>query len=899
MPLNECAIAVRELRKWCYRPIRFRPYADGKVVRVATVWTRDRLNWQFEPELSATDVRLQIEKRRKVGLAPVDVASYLTLGSDREPIDHYAVVWVETPQPEAVRAYFGETADSESARCEQFKEEGLVPLTVQVTTGVDGLPRSSGIWGKPPSAGVTGKVDRDLFEGELATIETSRNDQVILDLTVSAAGKPQTIFEHAQTDRDRAENALKSNPGNSEARRSRAIANFRLGENAKALDDFNLLVARNRDDLAALQYRTIVHARLRQQKESDADVRTIQIEYLPDHSKLFVQTVVAAELGQKTEKLVDALDAAFAKTADDAELRYNAARAFALASHAVGRRDQAEGRRLAARALTVVKELVQDRDADFGRIDQDPAFDPIRDDPAFGDVKKLARHDRRYATVWSSDATVEMKTIVGRSPDEQLDRSQQLAAQGFYPVAMSVARTRPDGPLVSASVWRRPLVSEEEKDQVAERQARAAVAMVRMGKTDGIWALLRYSSDPRLRSFIVNWLQPLGARPGPVVTEFSRIDPNARPAVNAGQPAVDAILFHQETSIRRALILALGKYEADDLSASEREALVAKLLELHRNDPDAGIHGAAESTLRRWKQEDKLKATVESLAKLRDPGERRWYVNGQRQTFTIINEPVQFDMGSPPNEPGRIAGNEPRRLITIPRRFAIATREVTIEQFQTFVKSNDQYAMDQSTLNRYSTSPDGPWIGCDWYGAAAYCNWLSEQEGLPKDQFCYLLNEAGALTEGTTIPANVLERTGYRLPTEAEWEYACRAGAITSRYYGASDELLDKYAWYQSNSHQRGCSAGALLPNELGLFDTLGNAYEWCQDQFRAYRPARKGVYRDEVVLTEQVLDRRMRIFRGGTNSDLPDEVRSASRAGDLPTLRSITIGFRVARTWR
>ena len=122
-----------------------------------------------------------------------------------------------------------------------------------------------------------------------------------------------------------------------------------------------------------------------------------------------------------------------------------------------------------------------------------------------------------------------------------------------------------------------------------------------------------------------------------------------------------------------------------------------------------------------------------------------------------------------------------------------------------------------------------------------YCNWLSEQEGLPKDQWCYLPNEAGAYAEGMTIPADVLERTGYRLPTEAEWEYACRAGAVTSRYYGHSIDLLDAYAWYQANSKEHAWTCGSLLPNDLGLFDMLGNVFEWCQDQHGRVRGRREG----------------------------------------------------------
>ena len=88
---------------------------------------------------------------------------------------------------------------------------------------------------------------------------------------------------------------------------------------------------------------------------------------------------------------------------------------------------------------------------------------------------------------------------------------------------------------------------------------------------------------------------------------------------------MDAILFHPETSQRRALILALGTYGREGLSPGEREPLIAKLLDLYRNDPDSGIHGAAEWTLRQWGQDEKLKHVDAELSKLKDRGDRRWY----------------------------------------------------------------------------------------------------------------------------------------------------------------------------------------------------------------------------------------------------------------------------------
>ena len=169
--------------------------------------------------------------------------------------------------------------------------------------------------------------------------------------------------------------------------------------------------------------------------------------------------------------------------------------------------------------------------------------------------------------------------------------------------------------------------------------------------------LLRHSADPRLRSFIVNWLSPLGADPKILAAELERLPATASPTPAQGQQFMDAILFHPETSMRRALILALGTYGTEGLSPGEREPLTGKLLDLYRNDPDAGIHGATEWTLRQWKQQEKLKELDAELMKLKDRGNRRWYVNSQGQTFAVIEGPVEFRMGSPPTETER----SPRR----------------------------------------------------------------------------------------------------------------------------------------------------------------------------------------------------------------------------------------------
>ena len=362
---------------------------------------------------------------------------------------------------------------------------------------------------------------------------------------------------------------------------------------------------------------------------------------------------------------------------------------------------------------------------------------------------------------------------------------------------------------------------------------------------------------------------------------------------------MDSILFHPETSIRRALILALGTYGTEGFSPREREPLIARLLEAYRADPDAGVHGAAGWTLRQWGQKVKLQALEDELSRLPDRGGRRWYVNGQRQTFALIDGPVELRMGSPPTDPERIGGNERPHRMRIPRRFAIADREVTVTQFQRFLKTRSEHRLivHPDLLNRFSPDPNGPWIGPDWYTAAEYCNWLSEQEGIPRNQWCYE-PAAGGYVEGMTIPADVLQRTGYRLPTPAEWEYVCRSGTITSRYYGLTADLLGRYAWYQANSDERAWSGGSLLPNDLGLFDMLGNAYEWMNDWFDAPRPWARGGYSDTINVSEHVLEKRPRLLLGGSFAQPPTGVRAPGRRGNAPSLRDVSYGFRLARTY-
>jgi hypothetical protein len=253
--------------------------------------------------------------------------------------------------------------------------------------------------------------------------------------------------------------------------------------------------------------------------------------------------------------------------------------------------------------------------------------------------------------------------------------------------------------------------------------------------------------------------------------------------------------------------------------------------------------------------------------------------------MVVLPGEAEFQMGSPDDETGR-RNNEGRRTVRI-RPFDIAATEVTVAQFRVFADQRPDMR------DRFGGPPaagaDLPQTMVSWYDAAAYCNWLSERVGIPPEQWCYQPDSDGRYAEGMRVVADFPSRRGYRLPTEPEWEYACRAGTVTSRFFGGSDELLLRYACCLVNSTDGPFPAGSLMPNPFGLFDIHGNVFEWCQDGYDRDHDAEPA---DDIVNNTEG-----RLVRGNGWLSHPRHVRSATRYRDSPELRNETGGFRVVRS--
>ena len=254
-------------------------------------------------------------------------------------------------------------------------------------------------------------------------------------------------------------------------------------------------------------------------------------------------------------------------------------------------------------------------------------------------------------------------------------------------------------------------------------------------------------------------------------------------------------------------------------------------------------------------------------------------VQGTSVNFKMVPIPAgRFKMGSPETEPGHQADESPQKEVSV-SAFWMAALETTHDEFGAFW--NDQTVTINSTVDAV-TRPTSQYIDLSWgmgkdggfpvnsmsqNAALMYCRWLYKKTGI-----------------------------FYRLPTEAEWEYACRAGSSTVYPWGDDPKELNKYAWNKSNSKNKYQKTGALQPNAWGLYDMLGNVAEWTLDQYDAqYLSKLSDPSQDPIIPPGS---RYPKTVKGGSYLDGPEQLRPSSRASSDPSWNKRDPQFPKSRWW-
>jgi formylglycine-generating enzyme required for sulfatase activity len=862
---------------------RFRDGESGPLrsTLVSALWTRDNQRWHLDAGLAKADLPLYDEPA-----AQDDLVFLPSTNKSDEP--QYIALWSEPASAdEQRRVRIDLTLNDFNVAQIELAEQGFASqTTIAVHTDVVGQRRYTGIWS---NQGTPSEL-RPAYAGfELV-------EQPQWDVAVAPSNRIADPLETFRQQLAQLETMTAEEMEEPAILESRAVAHYQLGNLEAALVDLDSLISKEIVTPSVLQYRTLTLARLQRSddaKESHAKFLATK----PAHSpRSYMQIVVPAWLSE-FEQVSELLQTAATEPNLSTYNFYYLARAAAVSSQAAATKDAAQSQNFADQAIELVRQNVGQGYGSVAELKADADFVSLHKGAQFMGFLAELEPPTVYAALWHADVELDSKLLTGVAMARVGEELNPLLSQSYRPVSIVVAidgwrvngRSQENATSNSASlsksptshlVLHRPVIPDSAKEQLAVRQATAATALLRLDASEKVWPLLALQSDdPRLSNHLLDRLVPYG------------VDP---------QSLLSQLMLESDTSCQRSLIQGIGEFAQRKLLSAEHQTVaIADLTKRYTDDPNSGIHGVAEWALRQLEADDSIAAIKAAYSTGSSVGNRHWYLTttGSKSArpnslaFAIIQPNEEFLMGSPLDEPDRFQGptgkNEIRHRRHIGRTFAISMHEITVAQFAAF---NSMHSFNRT----HSREEDSPANMVTWYDAAAYCNWLSKQEDIPPEQWCY--DPEQSFAEGMTLVPDYLHRTGYRLPTEAEWEYACRAGTTTAYSFGATESLLDQYVWYANNSNSKWMiPVGTLRPNRFGLFDMNGNVVEWCQETQNQYDTSLP-ITGDKEDLNP--LDNtRSRRQRGGGFDYRASGVRSANRFSFQPSDRSSYFRFRVART--
>lgn len=408
---------------------------------------------------------------------------------------------------------------------------------------------------------------------------------------------------------------------------------------------------------------------------------------------------------------------------------------------------------------------------------------------------------------------------------------------------------------------------ELQREAQAKRVANAAALLLALAEVDVIGPLLVKTRDDRIRSLVIDRLALSGVSPIEFFRRFvsTRDNPENRPP-----------------SVQRAAILALGQFLPSSFGRAGRIECEEWLMNAYvAHLDDAGTHAAVEWLLRHWGKSDFIDEKTKELSKewrshfkSACKGKRKWYINSNGHTMIVLDVGT-FAMGA---HQYTVAQENDEDYVTrnVGRRIAMSSHEATIAQVRPYFQSKGIIGNDGEYSGQY------PVHRSSWYITTGYCNWLSIREEMPSVSYIIGDNKR----KGWFLRDSFGHLPAYRLPTEAEWEYACRAGSDTKYAFGQSSGMLERYARWVENSNERLSIVGTYKPNDFGFFDMHGNTDEWCDYIYRPsysnYQSANdfRGLISDDILPVDlgDVTEKQERVLRGGSFRSTSKRLRSMHR---------------------
>lgn len=318
---------------------------------------------------------------------------------------------------------------------------------------------------------------------------------------------------------------------------------------------------------------------------------------------------------------------------------------------------------------------------------------------------------------------------------------------------------------------------------------------------------------------------------------------------------------------------------------SDRDAMIKTIeeaTEIADQIDDRGLELARESD-ELMKKGEKLEAErvlIRSMRLIPDRDTAR--IRQERRQLRMVRiPPGEFLMGAENPEPDTL--ETPFHKVRITKPFEISAVETTQVLYERVMGSNPSWFSNkrQAKDKIIEDTSNYPVEKTTWYDAIEFCNRLSDRLGYPR---YYHINGKKVTIRGGN---------GYRLPTEAEWEYACRAGSKTIYCYGDDVDRLGDYAWYGKNSKKSTQRVGLKKPNAFGLYDMHGNVWEWCFDSFT--QDFYKSAGLEDPVNVEITPDDK-HMLRGGSFFDIPTFLRASFRSAIEADDQIVIKGFRVCR---